>query len=117
MSLGGGVSIGKRDNSGNIVVNRDVVLEGNSKIYGNVYVNRKLTVKSVTINGNIYVNGDVVVGWTPTFKNNARVYYTGNINFPEGMGAREKSNYIKVNSVEIPEFPRYEIPALRPDHW
>jgi len=74
----GDEDLGSPTDPGEIHVNGDLILkEGQRHIYGTVYVNGNCTLKGANIHGNMYVDGDLELDWTPSIDDDARIYYTG----------------------------------------
>jgi hypothetical protein len=77
---GGSAGLGSPVEPGAIYVDGDLTLwSGQRHIYGDVYVAKNFRLKDAQIHGNVYVNGDLTLGWTPWIAPDARIYYTGNI--------------------------------------
>ena len=81
--LDSGQQFGSNTQPGNIYVNGDLTLGSYQHIYGDVYVNGDLKLIGSTIEGTIFVNGNVELGWTPNIKEKARIYYTGTESHPK----------------------------------
>ncbi len=118
----GGVTLGSQREPGSIYINGDMELDGGNKLYGNVYVNGNLKLKSSYIYGNIYVNGNVSLDWTPTLSAGTNIYYTGALTHPANYntGILAKCHKIPYGSVQsFPPFtiPEYNIPAPREASW
>lgn len=111
----GSASFGNESNPGTIYVNGDLNLwNGTRYVYGTVRVNGNFKLKDAIMTGDVYVNGDVELGWTPQI--NKYIYYTGNLKFPEYYNQDLISRCIKVSSVEDWEVPTRNI-ELREDDW
>ncbi|WP_010099180.1 prepilin-type N-terminal cleavage/methylation domain-containing protein [Ornithinibacillus scapharcae] len=115
---GGSAGIGSASAPGEIVVNGDLSLwEGRREIFGDVYVNGNLRLKDAVINGNIYVNGDVELGWTPTLNGNSKIYYTGTLSHPDNYREGILRNVVQQEQVAVQSIPNNRIPNLRDDSW
>ena len=87
---GGSAGLGSPSNPGNIYVNGNMdLLNGARDIYGDVYVKGNFNVKDARIHGNVYVNGDLTLGWTPTLDSNSHIYYTGSLAVPQNYNHPE----------------------------
>lgn len=80
---GGSGSLGSSADPGNIYINGDLELwNGSRNIYGDVYVKGDFRLKDARIHGNIYVEGNLTLGWTPWLSATSRIYYTGSLTSP-----------------------------------
>lgn len=108
--------IGNRNMPGEIYINGDLnLLSGAVRdIFGEIYVNGDLKLVGAKIHGNVYVNGNVELGWTPQINEN--IYYTGNQKVPEYYDQDLINKCIKVDDV-----PSFKIPSLdfklKEDAW
>lgn len=108
--------IGNRNKPGKIYINGNLnLLRGAVRdIFGEIYVNGDLILVGAKIHGNVYVNGNVELGWTPQINEN--IYYTGNLKFPEYYHQDLINKCIKVDDV-----PSFKIPSLdfklKEDAW
>ena len=112
---GGSASFGSPEEPGKILVNGDLDLwEGGRAVYGEIRVEGNFRLKDARIFGDVYVNGDVELDWTPEIHNN--IYYTGNLKVPANYPADLLAKVIKVDSVESFEIPKVDY-SLREDSW
>ena len=90
------------------------LLEPVRDIFGEIYVNGDLILVGAKIHGNVYVDGNVELGWTPQINEN--IYYTGNLKVPEYYDQDLINKCIKVDDV-----PSFKIPSLdfklKEDAW
>jgi PKD repeat protein len=109
--------LGSAAKPGTIYVDGGLTLTGVIEVYGNVSVNGKFLLKNSVIHGNVYVNGDLELGWGAPNLDDANVYYTGAFTYPTGMGNGVLNKCVKVAS--IPEFvvPSYTMPSVKTDSW
>ncbi|SET00758.1 prepilin-type N-terminal cleavage/methylation domain-containing protein [Anaerobranca gottschalkii] len=116
---GGSSGLGLDDNNGFMFVNGNLNLwNGTRNIYGDVYVAGNLRLKDAVIHGNIYVEGDVELGWTPNIKGN--IYYKGNLSYPRNYNQSILAKCIKVEKLpkyDSIQFPQISLPKLRDDSW
>lgn len=133
---GGGKINGNLSTEGNMIISGDSVIEGKVDILGNIdatggaKINGKLNVGgnakfvSVILNSDVNVDGNMELGWTPTF--NKEIYYTGNLKAPSNFNQDILEKCLSVKSV--PEIPKmqdqdysFEIPncraSLKSDSW
>lgn len=114
----GSASMGlTRNELGNIYVSGDFNLrDGWRNIYSNVYVGGNAYIKDAVIHGDLYINGDLELNWTPTF--HGKAYYTGQLKGPVELLKKNeiKNNCIKVDKVE-PFKLEFNMPNFRPDKW
>lgn len=120
----GGNFISKSSSSsiyGNLHVGKDLTLwNGSMNIYGDIFVNGNFKLKDARIHRNVYVNGNVELGWTPWLGNNSKVYYTGTLTYPNNYNQDILNRLIKVNGVEEPKkpnIPELKYPKLKEDSW
>ncbi|WP_078381918.1 prepilin-type N-terminal cleavage/methylation domain-containing protein [Sutcliffiella halmapala] len=117
----GSAGLGSNTNPGFIYVNGDFLLKsGTRDIYGDVYVARNTFLKDANIRGNIYVQGDVTLNWTPNLSNNSRVFYKGSLNYPSSFDRGIIEKMIKDSNVPtVPNEKKlnFEIPPLKSDQW
>lgn len=115
---GGSASLGSDSNPGNIYVNGDLRLwNGKRDIYGDVYVAGNFDLKDAWVHDTVYVDGDLTLGNTPTLDSNARIYYTGEIYYPQGFPQNILSKCIRQASVPGFDMPDEGLPPVRPDDW
>jgi len=103
--------------TGNIYISGDFLLRnGTRHIMANVYVGGNAYIKDAIIYGDMYINGDLELNWTPTFY--GKVYYTGSLKGPTELLKRPeiKNNCIKVDNVD-PFTLEFDMPQFRPDSW
>lgn len=115
---GGSASLGSSTSPGHIYVNGNMTLwSGTRHIYGDVHVNGNFRLKDARMHGNVYVKGNLELGWTPQIHQN--IYYTGTLTYPNGYSAALLAKCIKVEESALPPFvmPSYTIPAPRDDAW
>lgn len=112
---GGSASFGSKNDPGHIYVNGDLDFwEGTRNVYGDVRVNGKFRLKDAIINGDVYVNGDLELGWTPQIKKN--IYYTGKLITPSNYNQSLLSKVIRVDSVDSFTIPIVDF-DLKEDSW
>lgn len=112
---GGSASFGSQNNPGTIYINGNLDLwNGTRNVYGDVRVNGNFRLKDANMKGNVYVDGDLILGWTPQIDKN--IYYTGNLITPDNYDSSLLSKCKKVSSVEKWEVPVREI-ELRDNSW
>ncbi len=115
---GGSTSLGSATAPGEIYINGDLILrDGTRNIYGTVYVNGNLLLKDARIHGDMYINGDVELQWTPTLIGDSRIYYTGTLSFPNNYPQSILDRVIHQDTVPGFEMPTDFQPALHPDEW
>ncbi|MFA4848471.1 MAG: PKD domain-containing protein [Methanoregula sp.] len=115
---GGSAGLGSLSKPGAIYVNGDMTLgNGARNIYGDVYVTGNFKLKDARIHGNVYVDGDLALDWTPTLDSNARIYYKGTFTHPPTMGTDILSRCI--HQAPVPGFtmPDLEIPPVKSSGW
>lgn len=121
---GGSASFGNQINPGTIYVNDNLHLwNGTRHVYGDVRVNGNLRLKDANMHDDVYVDGDLILSWTPTIEKN--IYYTGSLSIvkkngkpvnPNDYSATLLAKCIKVDSVDSWEIPVRDI-KLRDDSW
>ncbi len=114
---GGSASFGSQTNPGTIHVNGTLDLwNGSREVYGDVIVKGKFRLKDAHMHGNVYVNGDLELGWTPTIYKS--IYYTGKIIAPDSYNQSLLNKCIKVNPSYIPSFtvPEFNV-QLKDNSW
>jgi len=115
---GGSAGLGSESKPGAIYVNGDLYLgNGARDIYGDVYVARNFYLKDAHINGNVYVNGDLTLDWTPTLAENTRIYYTGKFKYPPSMSKEIVAKCIYQEKVPGFTMPDQTIPPVKPTEW
>ncbi len=116
--LSGSASLGSATDPGEIYINGDLILrDGQRNIYGTVYVNGNLLLKDARIHGDMYINGDVELLWTPTLVGDSRIYYTGTLSFPNSYPQSILDRMVHQDTVPGFEMPTDFQPALHPDAW
>ena len=114
----GSASLGNPDFPDKIVINGDLELwSGTRNIYGDVYVNGNFALKDAVIHNNVYVNGDLTLGWTPTLYPETTIYYTGTITHPPNYDATILAKCIHQPTVPTESIPNLEMPALKNSTW
>jgi PKD repeat protein len=115
---GGSAGLGSESKPGAIYVNGDLYLgKGSRDIYGDVYVARNFFLKDAHINGNVYVNGDLTLDWTPKLADEARIYYTGKFTYPPSMSKEIIEKCIYQEKVPGFSMPDQTIPPAKPTDW
>ncbi len=120
---GGSASLGSDQDPGVIYVDGNMRLwNGSRNIYGDVYVMGNFDLKDARIHGNVYVDGDLTLGWTPWLAPDSYIYYTG-ARLGNTSGA-VLQKCIKVDTLDNApgydpglKMPDQEVPGLRPDSW
>jgi formylmethanofuran dehydrogenase subunit C len=112
---GTGGKLGSSIQPGTIYVNGDFSLtSGGTSIYGDVRVKGNFDTATHYIYGNVYVDGDLILGFTPTIHKN--IYYTGEISYPNNYPQNVLDRCIKVDNVEDWQIPVRDV-SLRDDNW
>jgi hypothetical protein len=94
-------------------VNGDLELEkGSRDIYGDVYVKGDCYFKDPVIHGNVYVNGDLKLDWTPDLTH-GNVFYTGEFEHPDGMSSSILDKCHKVATVPGFVIPKLNMPTVK----
>ena len=116
---GGSASLGSEEMPGVIYVNGDLTLvNGGRTIYGDVYVNGNLRLSDANINGNIYVDGDLILDWgAPKIAENARIYYTGTNTTPGYYDTDTIEKCIHQATVKKLDMPDFEFPSAKSAEW
>lgn len=120
---GGSAGMGSAEEPGAIYVNGDLELwSGQRHIYGDVYVNGNFRLKDARIHGNVYVDGDLTLDWTPWLADDARIYYTGTLTTPPNYGSNpDAANILAkcIHQATVPGFdmPDLGIPSAKPPEW
>ncbi|MEN6512598.1 type IV pilin N-terminal domain-containing protein [Methanoculleus sp.] len=115
---GGSAGLGSSGEPGSIYVNGDLELwDGARDIYGDVYVNGSFRLKDARIHGNIYVDGDLTLDWTPWLADDAYIYYTGTLTAPKYYKAHILAKCIHNATVPGFDMPDEEIPQAKPAGW
>lgn len=113
---GGSASLGSPTNPGAIYVNGDLTLwSGTRDIYGDVYVAGNFALKDAHMHGNVYVDGDLTLGWTPTV--DGYIYYTGTLTAPAWYPQSILDRCIHQDTVPGFTMPTQEIPSAKPAAW
>ena len=111
----GSASFGSKNKPGHIYVNGDLDFwSGTRNVYGDLRINGKFRLKDAIIHGDVYVNGDLELGWTPQIKKN--IYYTGNLIAPSNYNQSILNKIVKVNSVDSFIIPMVDF-DLKEDRW
>jgi PKD repeat protein len=114
----GSASLGNPDFPNKIVINGDLELwSGSRNIYGDVYVDGNFALKDAIIHNNVYVNGDLTLGWTPTLYPETTIYYTGTITHPNNYDANILAKCVHQATVPTDSIPNLEMPALKDPIW
>jgi len=114
----GSASWGSSDNPGGIYVNGDMtLLSGGRNLYGDIYVAGNFNAKDPKIHGNVYVDGDLTLGWTPTLDTNSRIYYTGTLTVPSNYNTGILAKCIHQATVPGFTMPDLEMPPLKESTW
>lgn len=94
-----------------IVINGDLVLSGNTDLYGDIYISGNLTMSgNPSIYGNVYVQGNVTKSGSGDI--HGRLEYEG-YSIPYYI-----RNCYKVSETKTEDFPEYSMPSLRePATW
>jgi len=101
---GGSAGLGSSTQPGNIYVNGNLRLwRGAREIYGDVYVNGNFDLKDARIHGNVYVNGNLTLDYTPWLADDAYIYYTGTITYPQYYNHPEIISKC-INQISVPGF-------------
>lgn len=112
---GGSASFGNQNNPGRIYVKGNLELwNGGRNVYGDIHVKGTFRLKDASIHGDVYVDGNVELGWTPQI--HQKIYYTGSIMHPNNYSQYLLNKCIKVDSVEDWKVPVRDI-NLRNDGW
>jgi len=112
---GGSASFGSKDKPGNIYVNGDLDFwNGTRDVYGDIRVKGKFRLKDAKIHGDVYVDGDLELGWTPQIDKN--IYYTGKLIAPANYNNSLLNKCIKVDGVDSFEIPMVDF-SLKEDSW
>ncbi|MCQ1538861.1 PKD domain-containing protein [Methanocalculus taiwanensis] len=115
---GGSAGLGSQSHPGNIYINGNLDLwTGSRNIYGDVYVAGNFRLKDARIHNNVYVDGDLELGWTPWLADDARIYYTGTIIHPASYPADILAKCIPQATVPGFDMPDQEIPPAKPADW
>ena len=114
----GSASLGSATVPGSIYVNGSLELwRGTREIYGDVYVADDFSLKDARIHRNVYVNGDLTLGWTPWIADEAYIYYTGTITTPDNYNANILAKCIHQATVPGFEMLNQEIPPTKSADW
>ena len=115
VSLAGSSSLGNQDYPGTIYINGDFNMpDGTRHIYGDVRVKGNLLLKDAVMHGDVYVDGNLTLDWTPVF--HKKIYYTGDISYPQNFSKALLDKCIKVESVDSWEVPVRDV-SLRDNNW
>lgn len=114
----GSAGLGSETNPGKININGDLTLwNGSRNIYGDVYVNGDFRLKDARIHGRVFVDGDLELGHTPYLAPDARIFYTGSIQYPNSYDQSILDKCIHQDSVPAAEIPNQTIPAIKDAEW
>lgn len=112
---GGSASFGSSSKPGNIYVNGNLDFwSGTRNVYGDIRVKGNFRLKDAIIYGDVYVNGDLELGWKPQIIKN--IYYTGKLTAPSNYDKELLKKCIKVDSVDNFSIPIIDY-SLREDIW
>lgn len=113
----GSSSWGSQISPGETHINGDLeLLSGKRDMYGDIYVNGDFILKDAIIHGNVFVDGNLELDWTPTI--NGNIYYTGDITYPANNYDDELiAKCKKRDTVPSVKVLNQEIPGLKPDEW
>ena len=111
----GSASLGNKLSPGTLYIKGNLELwSGKRNVYGDVRVKGDIRLKDAIIHGNVYVDGNLELGWTPTI--DKIIYYTGTLKAPASFDAALLAKCVKVASVEDWTVPVREL-TLREDSW
>jgi type II secretory pathway pseudopilin PulG len=114
----GSNELGFSSNPGEIHVNGSLDLwSGTRNIYGDIFVNGDFDLKDAKIHGNVYVSGDLKLGWTPFLSEDTKIYYTGEIKYPSHFDQSILDKCIKQAQVPSVKKAPYSMPSLKDDFW
>ena len=117
----GSAGLGSPTDPGTICVNGDLtLLSGSRNIYGDVYVDGNFSLKDARIHDNVYVDGDVTLGWTPWLAEDAYIFYTGWLYPPNNYDQDILLKCINQSSVagcDMFDGGIPPLPPVRPDDW
>nr|WP_319377688.1 type IV pilin [uncultured Methanoregula sp.] len=114
----GSASWGSSSSPGIIFVNGDMsVLSGGRDFYGDIYVNGNFNIKDSRIHGNVYVDGDVTLDWTPTLDTNSYIYYTGTLSHPASYPTEILDKCIYQDTVPTKSMPDLTMPSAKTSAW
>ncbi|MEK3981050.1 hypothetical protein MKY37_18740 [Psychrobacillus sp. FSL K6-2836] len=115
---GGSAGMGSKTSPGTIIIQGSFTSwSGTRQIYGDIYVNGDFRIKDAHINGNIFVDGNVEIGWTPQISKDSLVYYTGTITFPKDMSKSITDKFIKSDTVPKKTLSNTINPSLKTKEW
>jgi len=115
---GGSAGLGSATDPGSIYVNGDLTLgNGQRHVYGDIYVAGNFFLKDARIHGNVYVEDDLTLDWTPWLADDARIYYTGTFTHPPTMSSGILSKCIYQATVPGFDMPDQEISPVKPAEW
>lgn len=115
---GGSAGLGSSSNPGNIYVNGNMwAWSGARNIYGDLHINGNFNLKDARIHNNVYVNGDLTLGWTPVIDDGVYIYYTGTFTHPNSMSTSITSKCVKVSSVPSFTMPDDGMAPVKSADW
>ncbi|MDD1694557.1 MAG: PKD domain-containing protein [Methanoregula sp.] len=115
---GGSAGLGSATNPGAIYVTGDMnLLSGSRDIYGDVYILGNFKLKDARIHGNVYVDGDVTLDWTPWLADDAHIYYTGTLHAPAYFSQAILDKCIHQDTVPGFTMPDTAIPSVKSADW
>jgi PKD repeat protein len=115
---GGSAGLGSASNPGNIYVTGDMnLLSGSRDIYGDVYVRGNFRLKDARIHGNVYVDGDLTLDWTPWLADGAHIYYTGTLHAPAYFSQAILDKCVHQDTVPGFTMPDAAIPSVKSADW
>ena len=115
---GGSAGLGSSSNPGAIYVNGSMwAWSGARDIYGDLHINGNFNLKDARIHNNVYVNGDLTLGWTPVIDSGVYIYYTGTFTHPDSMSTDITSKCVKVTSVPSFTMPDGGMAPVKAATW
>jgi PKD repeat protein len=114
----GSAGLGSSSNPGAIYVNGNMwAWSGARNIYGDLHINGNFNLKDARIHNNVYVNGDLTLGWTPVIDDGAYIYYTGTFTHPDSMSTTITSKCVKVSTVPSFTMPDDGMAPVKSADW
>ena len=115
---GGSAGLGSAVEPGTIYVDGDLTLwNGQRHIYGDVYVAKNFRLKDARIHGNVYVNGDLILDWTPWIAPDAHIYYAGKILPPDDYNIGILAKCVQRAKDWEFEMPDWGMPPTKSADW